>query len=68
MSDSNWLNLYAPVVDGILPDALVARLKAAYYTRPDRKDSLVLRGISVTRFIVHLFIVTLRFDWRRFRW
>ena len=40
----NWLNLYAPVVDGILPDALVAYGKRLI-TRPDRR-SLAVGSIS----------------------
>lgn len=61
----NWLNLYAPVVDGILPDALVAYGKRLI-TRPDKRFPSC--GEYQYTFAVHLFIVTLRFDWRRFRW
>lgn len=59
----NWLELYAPVENGILPDALVAYGKRLI-THPD--DRFPGYGEYQHTLAIHLFIVTLRFDWRRF--
>ena len=61
----NWLNLYAPVVDGILPDALVAYGKRLISRPVNRFPQWFEYQYT---FGVHFFIFSLRFDWRRFRW
>lgn len=60
---ANWLELYAPIENGILPDALVAYGKRLI-TRPDARFPRC--GEYQHTLAIHLFIVTLRFDWRRF--
>ena len=60
---SNGLEQYAPIENGVLPDALVAYGKRLI-TRPDGR--FPGHGEYQHTLAIHLFIVTLRFDWRRF--
>ena len=60
---ANWLELYASIENGILPDALVAYGKRLI-TRPDNRFPGC--GEYQHTLAIHLFIVTLRFDWRKF--